>query len=285
MYVEVALTALELSTILYEHRGPLSRAFSKLINYWKLGHVKIAVFGLGGTGKTTLGDVLSGKMIPGTDTGKYELSYETDEVPVKGEYVSTLIIPGGQERFITTDWPKIYRMLAEGRSCGVINVVSWGHNAFPAVNYKESKYFEEISEKLEREPTKKEFINAYLETQRENELNILSELIPHISVAKKRVWMVTIVTKQDLWWKDRKKVRQYYEDGPYNKKIQELAKAIGANNFSHEYVSAALVMSNFKTNDGEVLIPTAEGYDQNLQYPNLINLLNVINSSIERSEN
>lgn len=284
MYTEVALTSLELSTILYENRGPLIRAFRKLINYWKYGHVKIALFGAGGTGKTTLGSFLSGELNPGSTTGNYNLSLETEEKSLKGDYVSTLVIPGGQERRIITDWPEIYSMLAEGEINGVINVVSWGHHSFTEFNYKETKYYDDIARNSGHDITKEEFISAYLEIQRNNEIKITKELVPHLKVAKKNIWMVTVVTKQDLWWNERKRVANHYQDGEYNEIIRSISQNLGEKNFVHEYTSAATIMSNFKTNDGDLLIPTAAGYDQNLQYPNLTRLFNVINTSIERSE-
>src|SRR5690348_877080 len=130
MYIEVGLGALEIGKALYEHRGPLTNAIAKIINYVRLGKVRMIVFGLGGTGKTTLGELLKGDLKAGAEAKKYDLSLRTEEVSIKGKFVASLIIPGGQERRIINDWPALFQQLAAGESKGIINVVSYGHHSF-----------------------------------------------------------------------------------------------------------------------------------------------------------
>lgn len=280
MYIEAAATALEVGKLIFDNRSPLKKGLRKLKSFLKNGRVRIAVFGLGGIGKTTLGDLLSGKMVSGIPTGGYKLSYRTDEVSIKGDHIASLIVPGGQQRRIDNDWPGIYRMLADGKSKGIINVVAWGYHSFTEIGYKETKYYGALTKSLARQASKEEFLSYYTNIKRKEEIENIKELVPHLKIAKEKVWMITLVTKQDLWWGERVQVKAHYDSGEYADVIQNLASARGQQNFAHELISASLVMSNLQTNDGEVLVPTAAGYDQNLQYANLSNLLSVVNSFI-----
>jgi hypothetical protein len=100
--------------------------------------------------------------------------------------------------------------------------------------------------------------------------------------AKKKIWMITLVTKQDLWWKDRNEVRRHYMEGPYNEQIKEIANKRGQQNFAHEYLSASLVISNLGTGAGELLAPTTGGYDQNIQFANLRQLFDAVLNFVEK---
>lgn len=88
--------------------------------------------------------------------------------------------------------------------------------------------------------------------------------------------MITLVTKQDLWWNERNKVKDHYMNGEYNSTIEKVMGRRGRNNFAHEYVSASLVLSNFSTSSGELLAPNTAGYDQNIQLENLLNLFKTV---------
>ncbi len=57
--------------------------------------------------------------------------------------------------------------------------------------------------------------------------------------------------------------------GKYNSYIEEIARKRGERNFAHEYLSTSLTISNLGTGAEELLAPTAEGYDQNIQNANL----------------
>lgn len=94
--------------------------------------------------------------------------------------------------------------------------------------------------------------------------------------------MLTLVTKQDLWWDRRGEVRGYYEQGQYNTHITDIARARGSQNFRHDYVSASLVISNFRTGNGEILAQTIGGYDEIIQAQNQANLLRTITTFAHR---
>jgi len=61
------------------------------------GELRIFAFGLGGSGKTTLGKVLSGKLNLGEVPSSYRLSLATETYPVSGRTFATLYVPPGQK--------------------------------------------------------------------------------------------------------------------------------------------------------------------------------------------
>ena len=88
--------------------------------------------------------------------------------------------------------------------------------------------------------------------------------------------MLTVITKQDLWWPERHTVDRWYSDGDYNGRIADVIQRRGEDNFHHSYISASLVANNFYSGDHELLAQTAEGYDQILRNVNLQNLLTAV---------
>lgn len=86
------------------------------------------------------------------------------------------------------------------------------------------------------------------------------------------IWMVTLVTKQDLWWKERAKVQDYYVKGEYGMAIDELASAIGHRNFQHEFIPVSLTLSSLASRDGQVFAPTTAGYDMPLHQRYLLSM-------------
>lgn len=148
-------------------------------------------------------------------------------------------------------------------------MVAYGLHSFAERGYKETTYYQAGM-------TKSQFLRSYLDNRRERELEIIRGLKHRLLDAKKKIWMITLVTKQDLWWQDRVDVRDFYTQGEYNTHIVGVTNARGAQNFTHEYLSASLVMRNLGTDKGELLVPTTGGYDQSIQYANLSKLLEPI---------
>lgn len=117
---------------------------------------------------------------------------------------------------------------------------------------------------------------VYLPEMRRLELDSLREIVPHLKAALGRLWMITLVTKQYLWWANREAVRRHYAEGEYSALIEEIARARGDDNFRHDYLSASLVLSNLRTDPGEVLASTVAGYDQGLRLANLNRLFDAV---------
>lgn len=256
------------ASMLYNNRTKIADAVKVLRRLVTRGGVKIITFGSGGTGKTTLGHFL---MEGNSNVGPsaYIESIGMEKHPVGHGVVGTLLVPPGQERRREDYWPELYRSFAQGKTRGIINVVAYGYHSFAELGYEETKYF---SPGMSRE----EFVAAYTDNRRALELDVIRELTPHLLSAEKKIWMVTLVTKQDIWWKERAAVRDYYMEGSYSDWIKTLQQKRGERLFRHEYLSASLVMSNFASGRGELLAPTTEGYDQNIQMANLHKLVETV---------
>jgi energy-coupling factor transporter ATP-binding protein EcfA2 len=265
MYVEPT-TIMTAGSLAFRHRKDIVPALKQIGRILQHGRTLVLVFGPGGTGKTTLGKYLSGEFEPASGSTGYIRSTRTETFRLKGLTLGRLEVGAGQERYRDTDWPELRRKLATGESIGVINVVSWGHHSFTEHSYEEmvKTLYPEKNDML-----KEEFIHEYFETSRATELEIIDGLVPHLQDARGKTWMITLVTKQDLWWRERVQVKNHYTRGKYNECIQQIANQRGKQHFRHEYLSASLVLSNLKTESGELLVPTTEGYDQNIQYANL----------------
>lgn len=237
--------------------------FKRLFSLIKDGDLKFAIFGAGGTGKTTLGKILSGQY---ELSGLYQESITTEQYKLDSNVVGSVIVVPGQGRREDT-WDDLLRVIASGKVKLIIHLVSWGYHSFGAISYKQHKLYQSGM-------TISEFLERYLENSRERDLEVLRKIEPYLSVAdQKKTVMITLVTKQDLWWNSRYELKNHYENGDYNKLVENIRNKRGINNFTHEYLSASLVLENFVSGVNELLAPTTAGYDQRIKSANFQNLL------------
>jgi len=269
MFIEPA-TAIAVGEELYNRRNELARAFSGLWYFITRGKLRIVVFGAGGSGKTTFGKLMSEKFDQEISSPHYTESRSMESYKnVKGVPLAEVIVPPGQDWRRDIYWQELYEILRESRSVGVVNIVSWGYHAFEDHSYKETQYYRKLREHTNKEISKEQFLSEFLKRGREEDIVIIKELTPRLIDIKKDFWMVTLVTKQDLWWKERVEVHKHYTEGEYHTYITNITNHRRAPRFKHEYLSASLAMNNFTTPSGEIMIPVSEGYDQNIQKTHL----------------
>jgi hypothetical protein len=91
------------------------------------------------------------------------------------------------------------------------------------------------------------------------------------------MWLLSVVTKQDLWWRQRAAVEARYGGAEYSGLVDQVIAERGAKSFRHEVVFASLVISNFVTGRGEPLAPNAAGYDHRQQMASLLRLTKTLN--------
>ena len=264
------MTALEI----YEKRATIKNLFLRTANFIFKGRCRVAVFGCGGAGKTTLGNFISGKLDTDKTIGDYEETLFIEKFNSKGEIPALITVVPGQEARRPTSWDEIYKELAAGKSFRVINVVAWGHHASGLERTQHRIY--------KQGQTDDEFRAAYMTDSREEEVKALKEIEPHLKATPGKLRMITLVTKQDLWWNTRKEVENHYRSGEYAKIIDEIEKHKGKANFSHEYASCALVEQNLRMADGFELALTTQGYDDALRVSNLDRAASTINQVIEK---
>ena len=56
---------------------------------------------------------------------------------------------------------------------------------------------------------------------RQREIDYLAQFVRWLRDAETPSWLITVVTKGDLWWQRRDEVRAYYECGPYSRALRE----------------------------------------------------------------
>jgi len=135
----------------------------------------------------------------------------------------------------------------------IINVVCYGYHSLARVDFTHHELYR-------RGITNEVFMKAFLEKMRLDEVNAFRALLPHFETAPGKLRLITLVTKQDLWWDNRNTVQEHYLNGEYGKLVSDLAAYRGTH-FDHSYVSCALNVLNFATSDGHILAKTTAGYD------------------------
>src|SRR5690606_21169345 len=105
---------------------------------------------------------------------------------------------------------------------------------------------------------------AFAEEQRRHELDPLVRL-KGVQPYEGQLRLVTVVNKQDLWWRWRDTVRTHYAEGPYATCIAELEAQLGPGNLHHTLWSSAPIIKNLRDGDGTILLPCSEGYDEPLR--------------------
>lgn len=247
--------------------------------------INIAIVGPGGVGKTILGCLLS---LSGENDLKelteYNQSRDLEREDFKSEnYSCALIIAPGQKLYKGMgDWNKIYEAIENDQIQGLFNLVSYGYHApYSTKGVDEYEKFEKILNNSTK-PLNDKKIKKFLEHNREQEIKNIQSLMHKISRAKK-LWMITLVTKEDLWWDKRLDVHKFYKQGEYNNYIEQIKTLMGSEKFVHEYESVCLVINNLVTGDEQKnLRNTSPGYTSNMREKSMQRLLKTIESCLDR---
>jgi hypothetical protein len=276
MFVET-VNVLSTGVGVIEVSKKLFPTFERVFKRLKNGDLKIAIFGAGGSGKTTLGKILAGSYEL-SELPSYRESLRIEQYQLDSKSMGSIVVAPGQERREDT-WDDLLLNLASGKIQLIIHVVAWGYHSFSELSYTEHPLYRQGM-------STDEFVAGYVSGRRQRELEVLRKLEPHLAIAsQKKTVMITLVTKQDLWWNERNLVKDHYVSGEYEQIIQSVRNKIGSVNFSHEYCSASLVMDNLLSGTNEMLVPTTGGYDQRLKSANFRTFLGTIETLCDVSLN
>lgn len=226
-----------------------------VVRLWKRvtkGHVHVVTFGAGGAGKTSLGTFLAGNDV--ADDPDYRESTAIETYRLDSTTTCSVFVPPGQPSLRAPTWSDLARAVGSGRSSVVIHVVCWGLEAIEPLRYADLATFREGM-------TPESIVLAHAQARRAAEIETLRDFATQLALAPRRLSLITVVTKQDLWWSERTAVRRHYE-GPYAEAVTALRNRVGEQNFHHTLWSASLVAKNLRDGDGTLLVPTAQGYDQ-----------------------
>jgi hypothetical protein len=233
------------------------------------GQLKIFVFGSAGAGKSTFGKILEGQEEVAKISGSYKVSSDTEYYGVKDKHFVQVAVPPGQAAYLFSDWAPLYNALQDSQRSVVVNIGCWGYHSAEKDELANIAEFHSGITDANR--------SDFLSNRRKIELDNLEQLVQPLCGYQHKLHMITLITKQDLWWKEKDKVRKFYEDGSeYSKKLERIRKAKGMASFVHHFRSLSFGQINFKTADGHTLFETAAGYDNSLLNANFENFMTLL---------
>jgi len=216
MFVEAGL---EIANFAWDHRKSLGKVATELFRAIRAGRVRVLVFGAGGAGKSTVGKLLAGKLTDEELLRGYVESFAVERFGLGGTVTGRLLVAPGQRRREHA-WDELLGMMATGTVNGIINVTAYGYHSLEGLaSYKEHRAFVPGM-------TKPRFLQLFPEFGRDEEIRQLESPVPALVRCPNRLWFMTLVTKQDLWWDKRSEVRQHYETGRYDELIRRIQNEI-----------------------------------------------------------
>lgn len=169
----------------------------------------VLVLGATGTGKTVFLESLA-EVVP-----------RAIDLMNRTEFVEKHHIKISKRPFVFADTPGQIKHARERKSAikeairikggiaGVINLVAYGYHESRAIKSPPIESSGLVSE-------------SFLEQQRKVEIDLLDEWTPLLGGRDSDAgWLITVVTKADLWWKRRDEVMAFYESGPYYQALGE----------------------------------------------------------------
>lgn len=187
---------------------------------------KILLIGASGAGKTQFIESIKNVLSPRLTQLQRTIELERRKVTIDG-YPFLLIDTPGQKLDEAKRKKAINEAIATKME-GFINIVCYGYHEAAEADKSQAIG---VGCRTIADPT-------YLKERRQVELDLLSEWVPHVIPETAR-WVLTVVTKADLWWPDTKRqIQRYYEQGPY-------AKVIESTGINHAVVPYCSVIEPF----------------------------------------
>lgn len=196
-------------------------SIAKKVKYWVIYYfqspINIIVFGESGTGKSQLVSCITGKPV--------------DKERTRVTQKNTFTLPNGR-RVIIRDTPghntykqlrseECQKFLIKKKVKGIINVVSYGYHEAGAAD--EVKIF-----KTGTSDVKEEFL-------RENRIREISQIDDWMDYVHNDCiqWIITIINKADIWYKDSPIVNDFYGNGEYFEKLKGLSRCCSLHTFEY----------------------------------------------------
>lgn len=217
-----------------------------------LGGKKVLVLGCGGTGKTSFCELLSpNHSRPSLDYTE-SLIMDSYDLSISRRSGKLEAYPGQPSR-LDESWKEIDEKIVRGYYCGIIYVTSYGfHNL--RVSIETYNKFKELNEFNK---------DQYLSDNRRDEIRVLRKLKESIKHTKQKIWTLSLVTKEDLWFPGRSDVEIFYcKNEEYTSAINDIKNFLLPNKFKHEYAYVSTLSRRFEDTEGVVIQNISEEYDE-----------------------
>lgn len=233
----------------------------------------ILLLGAGGVGKSTLLKLLHPDRSSNVEIGAavYNESKNIEVLEIPGADSPTglpigIVAPPGQKHRRGGIWNAMKRSISAGEFRGIILISAFGYHSIDDISLS-------LLPEFRRHPDDKSAgLDDYLANRRKDELAILKEIAPHLTACREPIWLISLISKEDLWVPSRENVEEFYRIGPYAKAVSDVTTSRLPHNFRHEIVFASLIINNFRTSRGEPLAHNTAGYDAAAQKDSLARL-------------
>jgi len=233
----------------------------------------ILILGPGGCGKSTLLRILAGHRDWLTETPwKYAESTQQEKQAIEDDPDVQIIVTPGQPHREKTYWQELQGEIAAGKYRGIVLLTAYGyHSLGQGMRIKNHPLYQAGV----KQPTL-EFLGQYLPDRRLDEIRVLKQLAPHLAACQQKIWLLSVVAKEDLWSDERPEVSEHYRNGAYGSEVAAIIDAKNVANFRTELSFVSLIINNFKTGTDELIKKNLEGYDHKSQVESVRSLVEVI---------
>ncbi|PZN77065.1 MAG: hypothetical protein DM484_15310 [Candidatus Methylumidiphilus alinenensis] len=273
--ISTAVTAAELAQTLAGSASSVRRIATRIWNLIQNGRIVIPVFGAGGAGKSTIARLMSGTD-PLDVALAYDESWQIERQQLPGTIPGQILVAPGQLERIDRSWPLLIEEISAGRAPLILNIVSFGLHSFSIPSYTELDVYTSGQ-------TPAQFMTVYSSSRRAIEFKLFADLLSALRHVNHPLCIVTVVNKQDLWWNERRNVREYYSSGNYGKCLAEFVSEVGGRGIQHEFIPISSVVTNLTTQNNEILASTCAGYDQAIHLRHLHALFNKMEAVMQEA--
>ena len=217
-------TALKILKMVHS-AGVVQKAYGKI----RKKH-RFAVFGSSGTGKSNLLLSIENPLTAAISRDDRTAANRTVRLMIAGKpfvFVDTPGQPAYRDQIAeVTHAGQNQPLFRRKRFNGILNVVSYGYHEGKGDDL--TKVFDENLEVKE----------SYLTAFRKQELDQVEEWFRPLARPDRIDWIITVVTKADLWWEKRDDIMSYYSEGQYGTRI-------GAASVGHRVLPYCSVLHKF----------------------------------------
>lgn len=176
-------------------------------NYYFRKPIRVVVFGCSGTGKSQFIQSLRNEAYKEQERTRLILPCRI--ILEDGYKLEIIDTPGHQS--LEKARRDMCMDLVRKKVKGIINIVNFGYSETDQID--DNQVFKVGTNEVKAE---------YLRDNQKRELQQIEEWISFVDKKTKIKWVVTLINKADIWYNNKTNVFEYYENGEYANKLQEL---------------------------------------------------------------